>query len=45
MSRTDYPNIERAVRVVDGLLGLVFFMIKSVFWLVVIVVAVVLMTK
>jgi len=40
MSESDYPNIKRVFRAVDGLLGFVFLMIKSVFWLVVIVVGV-----
>lgn len=40
MSGSDYPNIERVVRAVDGLLGLLFLMITSVFWLVVLVVGI-----
>jgi len=40
-----YPNIEKAVRAVDSLLGLAFLLIKGALWLTVIIVIVVLTTK
>jgi hypothetical protein len=40
-----YPNIEKAFRVVDSILGLAFLLIKGVLWFTVIIVIVVLSIK
>ena len=42
MSEADYPNIGKLVHGLDWVLGMVFFLIKVGFWLLVVIVVVLL---
>lgn len=45
MSEPDYPNIKKLAWIIDGLLGMVFFTIKILFWLIAIGIILVMATK